>query len=88
MTNVEATAEDTAEDTGVEATIVAGVLVVKAVLGNLTVPAAPAVPDAARVVVPGALESALVVGWLVSWLVGTVAGGGLVVGDVAAVSRA
>jgi hypothetical protein len=37
------------------------VLVVNAVLGNLVVSAAPAVPAAAGVVVPGALESALVV---------------------------
>lgn len=75
---VEITAEDAARDTGVVDTIVVGVPV-NAVLGDLVVSAAPAVP-ATGVVVPGALESALVVGWLVKPVL--VAGGGLVVGVV------
>jgi len=60
---VEITAEDAARDTGVAATIVVGMLV-NAVPGDLVVSAAPAVPAVAGVVVTGALELALRVGWL------------------------
>lgn len=58
---VEITAEDAAKDTGVVGAIVVDVPV-NAVLGNMVVSAAPAVPVAAGVVVTGVLESALVVG--------------------------
>lgn len=58
---VEITAEDAAKDTGVVGAIVVDVPV-NAVLGNIVVAATPAVPVAAVVVVPGVLESALVVG--------------------------
>jgi hypothetical protein len=52
------------------------VLIVNAVLGNLVVSAIPAMLVPAGVVVPFAVESALVAGWLVAPVLA--AGGGLV----------
>lgn len=69
---VEIAAEDAVRDTGAVAKVVVGVLL-NAVLGDLVI-------SAAGIVVSGALEPALVVGWLVASV--PAVGGGLAVGVV------